>query len=291
MNTLSTIGIPIYTLAKYRGMGQAAAALREQGIIDAISTGGSVVDYGIIELPELTRDSGPETFRNGDHFLKCSRLIASAASLVASRDLLLCLGGECSLVPGELAGLQQVFEGNVGIVWFDAHGDFNTPETTCSGFIGGMPLALACGRGPAIGLGNYPLVKEENVIHIGGRDLDPREREAMSHSTMTIYSAIELRKKGRDHVANEMRSNLEKTGGWVIAHIDLEVLEPSLMPAVNYPANDGLSFDELACLFSAVKTCGRLKVVNVTAYNPEHDKDGSICQKAIQLVARLLASE
>ena len=149
MQKVSMIGLPIYTLAKYRGMGMAVKALRRLGITEAVNQHTQdFKDLGDVKLTEIETDSGPSNLRNFPQFLRDTESILRAASEVDSDDFVFCLGGECALITGSLAAFRTKFEGQPGMLWMDAHGDFNTQETTTSGFIGGMCLALACGRRP-----------------------------------------------------------------------------------------------------------------------------------------------
>ena len=152
MQSVSMIGFPFYTLAKYSGIGMAVEALRGIRIADPLNQRATIFkDRGDVTLSErIETDSGPSNLRNFPRFLRDTDTALQAASEVESDDFVFCLGGECTLIVGSLAGFKTKFKGKPGVLWMDAHGDFNTPETTVSGFIGGMGLAFACGRRPKI---------------------------------------------------------------------------------------------------------------------------------------------
>jgi len=167
MKNVSLIGLPLYTRPKYNGIGMAPKALRKLGIADAVKKHTQCFkDLGDIVLSEIEADTGPSSLRNFSRFLRDTDTVLQAMSEVDTDDFVFCLGGECALIVGSMAGFKTRFKGTPGVLWMDAHGDFNTPETTISGFIGGMCLALACGRGPKLTSSiekARPLLREENL--------------------------------------------------------------------------------------------------------------------------------
>jgi arginase len=134
------VGIPFYTLAKYRSMGDAVKSLREAGIVQRIrSVTNDLADLGDVDCPFIEQDHGKRNLRNFEEFLEGTRRVKDKLSgRIDSSRITFCLGGDCAFVPGSLAGLKTVYKGKPGMVWLDAHGDFNTPETSPSGFIGGI---------------------------------------------------------------------------------------------------------------------------------------------------------
>ncbi len=178
---------------------------------------------------------------------------------------------------GSVAGLKRVYGGKPGIVWMDAHGDFNTSETTPSGFIGGMPLAVACGRGPRLPEdfeSAMPLLEEEKVVHVGSRSFDPGEDEAL-RSSVKVFDAGEVRKRGAREVVRQAARVLDGSSDWIIAHLDVDVLDPLIMPGVNFPESKGLTDSDVLRIFRELKSTGKLRVVDLTAYNPLMDEHGS----------------
>lgn len=149
MDNVSMIGLPFYSLAKYRGMGLAVKTLRELGITSIVREHAHTFrDMGDLQLSEIEVDSGPSNLRNFAQFLQDTDSVFRASTEVGGDDFVFCLGGECTFIAGTIAGFNRKFTGKPGMLWIDAHGDFNTPETTVSGFIGGMCLAFACGPRP-----------------------------------------------------------------------------------------------------------------------------------------------
>jgi arginase len=199
------------------------------------------------------------------------------------------LGGECGLVVGSAAGLKQQLPGKPGLLWIDAHGDFNTPETSPSGFVGGMPLAFVCGRGPPFSQqieNQQPIIEENAVVHLGGRDFDPLEAEALRLSRVKLYSPSEF-KRNRNKLAVEIAETLAKQSDWIICHFDVDAIDPAIIPAVNYPCKNGLTPEDVNTVVAALSKTGKLRAFNLTAYNPTLDKDRRCGKTILDLIAKL----
>jgi arginase len=285
MQNISLVGMPLYTLVKNHGMGTAGQSLRDLGIVRALNERiDQVRDFGDVKLPSLTKDEGPSNLRNYDHFLTCTDAIFDASrKLLEEEGVIFNLGGECALILGSAAGLKQHLSDKLGLLWIDAHGDFNTPETTRSGFVGGMPLAFVCGRGPRFSPQIEelrPIIHENAVVHLGGRDLDPLESDAIRSSEIRLYSPSEFREKGVDKMAAEIAGLLADQSDWLICHLDLDAIDPSIMSAVNYPSPEGLTLAEIHAAVRAITQTGKLRAFNLAAYNSAIDKDG-VCAKVI----------
>jgi arginase len=256
-------------------MAEAVKTLRNAGIVDRLrSVDPQLLDLGDVGCPVIDRDSGSEKIHNFEEFLEGTKRVKKKLSRgLESSRLSFCLGGECALVVGSLAALKSVYPGRPGIVWMDAHGDFNIPETSPSGFIGGMPLALACGRGPKLSPdieSSRPLLSEKNVVHIGSRSLDRGEDKALL-SGVKVFSAKDVKKNGAAEVALQTARQLSDSSDWIVAHLDVDVFDPSIMPGVHFPENGGLSREEVLKVFHSLQSTGKLKVVDLTAYNPSAD--------------------
>ncbi len=289
----SVIGFPIYTLTRLEGLSLSPPKLRELGLVKALERAGlATTDLGDVKLQRLSKDSGPKKFRNSASMTQATERIRRAASQVSEREFAIFLGGECSLVIGSLSGMNSRRRGRAGMLWMDAHGDFNTPETTPSGFIGGMCLALACGRGPPLfpeteerGMGR-PLLSEDAVVHLGSRALDRLEERAMKESELTLVSAKELRKEAAHH-GRRAAKLLSDRCDWYILHIDLDVIDPREMPAVNFLEPNGPSSRDVLLVARRLRETGRLKAVEITSYNPLKDANGACGRRVVNLISRL----
>ena len=187
------------------------------------------------------------------------------------------ISGDCCSAIAVLAGLQRVGLSPV-ILWLDAHGDFNTRETTPSNFLGGMPLAMMVGRGEqtmleAVGLKPY---SEIRIILTDGRDLDPGEREALNNSSIV-------------HLA-EATTLLEHPllGSPLYIHFDTDIINPEDAPAMNYPAPGGPSAEELKHVFQHIAQRGQVLAASMSTWNPELDKDGKSREVCMELLEKLI---
>ena len=182
------------------------------------------------------------------------------------------LAGDCCAAVPALAGLRAAGI-EPWLVWIDAHGDFNTPETSPSQFLGGMPLAMMVGRGPqwmCESVGLAPLA-EERVILVDARDLDPLEAEAVEDSRVTHISLREI-------------STLALEGP-VLVHIDLDVIDAREAPAFNYPVGGGPSATQAAEALAAFAAGTDIRCVSISAWSPSRDLDGATgraCRKVLR---------
>lgn len=167
------------------------------------------------------------------------------------------------------------------VVWFDAHGDFNTWETTPSGFIGGMPLAMLVGLGEQTYLQalDLPSLPGERVILAGARDLDPGEISNLTATTVQHYQQV------------SDLLHFEWPDRPIHVHFDVDVLDPSDAPAVDYPAPDGPSAAELEAVFRAIAETGKLAAVSMAAWNPDLDADGRTRKNCLHLLSVLIGQE
>lgn len=187
------------------------------------------------------------------------------------------VAGDCCTTLGVLAGLQRAGLSPT-LIWFDAHGDFNTWETTPSGFLGGMPLAMAVGRGEQTlveGVDLTPL-PEEKVILTDARDLDPGEREAVEASAVTHLPHVEA------------LLEMELPAGPLYVHYDCDVLDPTVVPAIHYPAPGGPLAETLGRVFRRLADTGRVVAVSLSSWAPELDEDGRSARMVMGTLGALL---
>lgn len=208
-------------------------------------------------------------------------IAAWVAEVVAEGGRPVSVAGDCVAALPVLAGLQRAGVDPL-LIWFDAHGDFNTFETSPSGFLGGMPLAMLVGRGEqqlcrALGLRPLP---EEQVILTDARDLDrPGEADAVAAARLVHLPRVELL---RTHP-------LAPRPIWV--HFDTDVLRPEDAPAQNYPAAGGPSLAQLARVFAGLAAGGRVVAVSVSSWKPTLDESGATERACLSVLAELLGEE
>jgi arginase len=226
----------------------------------------------IVNKPVLPDDK-PQA-RMVDLYNPLAQLVTT---VLKSGELPVSVAGDCCSSIGILAGLQQVGV-DPTLIWFDAHGDYNTWETTPSGFLGGMPLAMLVGKGEQTimeGVGNRVL-PEDQVILSDGRDLDPGEHEALAGSKV-----VHLQK-----VQDLLEYQLPPGPIWV--HFDTDVIDAGEAPAMNYPTPGGPGVKELKEVFTHLADTGQITAVSLSSWNPELDQDGSSQDVSMGLLMELI---
>jgi arginase len=215
--------------------------------------------------------------------LRMARLYESLAILVAE-DLEsgfrpISIAGDCCSTIGVAAGLQRA-----GIefllIWLDAHGDFNTWDTTPSGFLGGMPLAMLVGRGEQTmpeGVGLKSL-REERILLMDARDLDPAEETALLESEVVRLMSV-------DDLIQHPLPELP-----IYLHLDVDIIDPREAPAMNYLAPGGPAVDELQEAFRFLARTGNIKAVSMSTWNPELDDNGRTREVCMSLLDTLLGN-
>jgi len=197
---------------------------------------------------------------------------------IADDSLPVSIAGDCCTAIGMMAGLQHSGIEPL-IIWFDAHGDFNTWETTPSGFLGGMPLAMIAGLGEQTMPNAVALqpVRQENIILIDGRDLDPGERELIEGSNIL-------------HVTNPMDLlEYDFKNKPLYIHIDTDIVNPIDAPAMNYVAPGGPRAEELGKVFRHIAKSGLVRAISVSSWNPELDEDGRTKAVIMNLLQELIS--
>jgi arginase len=205
-------------------------------------------------------------------------LAAAVRETVDDGRFPLVLGGNCSSALGTVTGLDR----DVGVVWFDAHGDFHTPDSTPTGFLEGMVLALLTGEGWNELRRGLRTVPAERVVLVGARDFEPTEQERLARSSITQADVGSL-----GAALDELAEHTDA----VYVHIDLDVLDPSEGVASAWATTGGLSAEELGTALDAVASRFEIVAAALTAYDPAGDAEGHIPRIAAGLVPRLLPAE
>ncbi|MGH2559649.1 MAG: arginase family protein [Thermomicrobiales bacterium] len=250
-------------------------------------------------VPPLPYDArrDPETgILNPGGIRDYSRRLADALGAALDRgEFPVVLGGDCSILLGSLLALRR--RGRFGLLFLDGHSDFYRPENEPLGEAASMELALATGRGPTIVTdieGRRPLVRDEDVVAFGMRDAakDPEYAADPLPAGMCALDLAEIRRVGTERSAHEAMAHLSREGGphrfWI--HLDADVLDDAVMPAVDYRMPDGLSWAELESVLRAAVGSGRAAGLEVTIYNPRLDPGGRIASDFVEVLAKALSS-
>ena len=287
---LQLISVPYRYDEPSEGLGLGPAALLTAGLERRLRDSGLSVESPVdAHLDAADREEGRTAVNIG-------KLGAATASLVAgsrqSGKGSLVIAGDDTAAVGVMAGLQQAdgAGARIGIVWLDAHGDFNTPETSYSGILAGMPLAIIAGlAGPlwreAAGL-SAP-IPTDRILLAGIRELDEKEESLLRSTSVHLVTAGELRNGSR---FSDALSRLTAHCSVIALHVDLDVLDPHLVPSSSTPSAGGLELAEVIEAVSATLKTGKVAVVTVTSLNPGGGQRGQrSLQSALTLIEQSLA--
>jgi arginase len=271
-----------------RGVDMGPSAIRYAGLHRKLARAGiGVEDRGNVEtaLAE-TQARGPERARFLDEILDtCVRISTEVERVREEGFVPLVLGGDHSIAIGTLSGLAT--SGLGGVLWLDAHGDLNTPETTPSGNVHGMPLAAAlglCGAKFAKEGLRLPAVDPEHVALVGVRSLDPGEQALVRELGIAVYTISDLDRRGVEPVIEEA---LTRVSGASFVHVsvDLDVVDPEFAPGVGDPVLGGLSYREAHLALELVAEAGVLDCVELVEVNPIRDHENTTAKLAVGLAA------
>jgi arginase len=289
---LAVIGAALDLGAGRRGVDMGPSAIRYAGLDERLlRLGFECEDLGNV------RAATPEATESGDlhaRFLPqikdtCAGVAERVSAAVTDGRLPIVLGGDHSIALGTLGGL-AASHGPGGAIWFDAHGDLNTPETSPSGNVHGMPLAAALGVADdtfASDAWPLPALRPEHVVLIGVRSLDDGERELVHELGVSVHTMTDLDRKG---VEPAVREALERVARAAFVHIslDMDVVDPDVAPGVGTPVRGGLSYREAHLAMELVAESGLLGSMDVVEVNPILDRENATAALAVELVASAL---
>jgi len=293
---VAVIGAPLDLGAGRRGVDMGPSAIRyaelEQQLADKL--GVKVTDAGNVISPVVeTTEMGDEHARYLSQILDlCDRLARLVAEVDGRGAFPLVLGGDHAVALGSLVGMAQARGGPGGVVWIDAHGDLNTPETSPSGNVHGMVLAAALGRaGDAFRRDGWPVpaVVPGKVALVGVRSLDDGERELLQTLGAKVFTMSEIDRIG---VEPCMREALAHAAGAAFLHVsfDMDVVDPDQAPGVGTPVKGGLSYREAHLVMETVAESGLLDSLDVVEVNPILDRENATGELAVELVASALGA-
>jgi arginase len=297
---IDVIRVPIALGADREGVDRGATeldvALRRRltarGFPEILDRLSASVEITVVSRDAVVHDARlPGTALHVAAIASAAREVASAvgAAVLAGRFALV-IGGDHALSIGSLAG--AALGGRLGVIWIDAHGDINTPETSPSGHVHGMPLAAACGRGPEplTRIGGQARLDLADLVYIGVRDLDPGERALLRDSPARVHTMSAIDERGLDDVICD-------TLAWFRARdvdrvhlsFDVDVLDPSIMPGTGTWVPGGLSYREAVRLLTQLRASDMpLVSADVVELNPLLDPSGCSTEVAAGLTAVLL---
>ena len=293
LREVEVIGVPLDLGQRRRGVDMGPSALRVAGLTEKLQARGLTVrDRGNIQVPgaELT-DCGDPRARFLDQIARCGEAVAQGVdeSLVRSATPVV-LGGDHSLAAGSIAGVASHFRAQgeaIGLIWIDAHTDINTPETTHSGNVHGMPLAALLGLGP-VSLGNLcgwsPKVDARRAVLVGARDIDDAERQNVRRAGLTVFTMREIDEKGlRAVMEKAIEIASRETAGYYVS-MDMDWVDPVEAPGVGTPVPGGATYREAHLAMEIVADHGGMLGLDVVEVNPILDERNRTAELAVQLI-------
>jgi arginase len=261
-------------------MGRGPLHFQARGLHDVLVSAGYGAHIETIESAETFHAEVRTAF-------ELHRLIAAQVGKAVEQGRFpLLFSGNCNSTIGSITALHPQ---DIGVVWLDAHGEFNTPETSGSGFFDGMGLAIATGRcwqtAAALTPGFVPL-REENIVLIGGRDFDTLEEQMLDESAINVVRAGDVHAAGMNAVSAALdRLNVQR----VYLHVDFDSLDPSIAPANPFPAPDGLSIEQAEAIIAQVGERFQIAGASFASYDPSYDVEDRMLNAGFRLMRAILA--
>jgi len=289
MGKIRLIGVPLDLGQSRRGVDMGPSALRIANLAPRLAElGHEVTNLGNLEIPD--RDSLPEA-RDALALLPaiaeaCARLATHTAQAVRDGFTPLVLGGDHSLAAGSVAGAATAYaERNqrIGLIWLDAHGDLNTPASSLSGNVHGMPLAHLLGHGDPLLSGIArpgPAVRAENVVVVGARDLDQAERDAARTWGVRVFTMRDVDERGMRAVMAEAITVATRGTAGVYASVDADFVDPVEAPGVGTPVRGGATYREAHLAMEMLHDSRQLVGMDIVEINPvldNHNRTAELC--------------
>jgi arginase len=297
---IGIIGFPMDLGADRRGVDMGPSALRYAQLEEKLEKlGYTVKDFGDIYI------EGAETQTIRNHKLKylpeivrsCKILARRVESLLTKKYFPLILGGDHASAIGSIAGISNYCRRNrktLGVIWIDAHADMNTPQTTPSGNIHGMPLASSLGIGESrlVRIGGFsPKVRPENVALIGIRDVDPEESvtvKSFRDRGMQVYTMTDVDKQGVTRIIARVLNDFKNEVDHIHVSFDLDGVDPDFAGGVGTPVEGGLTYREASVIMEMIADCGCMGSLEMLEVNPILDNKNETSQLAVDLIESAL---
>lgn len=291
---LRIYGVPMDLGQNRRGVDMGPSAIRYAGLQKRLQNlGVQVYDGGNINVPvveEMEEVYHGEPLEGTVHHMPAVAEVCRTAHefmlrCIAADELALFLGGDHSISIGTISAALTRAD-NVGVIWVDAHGDFNTPATSPSGNIHGMVVSCLMGKGPTSLTLGEKLLRPEQIVYVGTRDLDPEERDSLRDSGIKVLTMREIDERGMAFIARECLHTLGDVEA-IHVSLDLDALTPDIAPGVGTPSPGGLSYREAHLLMEILADDGRVASLDLVEVNPILDDRNRTATVAVEMAASL----
>ncbi|AOV06561.1 arginase [Sporosarcina ureilytica] len=295
--SISMIGVSLDLGQSRRGVDMGPSAIRYAGVVDRVEAiGHQITDEGDIHINAgLQAENSDSKLKNLKEVLETNKKLAEKVESVLKEDKFpLILGGDHSIAIGTLAGLSTKYK-NMGVIWYDAHADLNTDETSPSGNIHGMPLAVSIGRGDERLVNLHrdgQKIKPQNIVIIGARSIDSGERLLIKELGIQVYTMHEIDKYGMTTVMQKALQHLEgnQVDG-VHLSLDLDALDPLYTPGVGTPVPGGVSYRESHLAMEILEESGLITSAEFVEVNPILDERNKTADVAVALMGSLFGEK
>lgn len=293
--TIRIFGAPVDLGQRRRGVDMGPSALRYAGLEQRLrALGHTVIDSGNLAVP-LPEHEPPDNSRARHlHSIAgvCRDVYEQARTCLERGETAVFLGGDHSISIGTVSAM-DAHDGDVGVIWVDAHGDFNTPETTPSGNVHGMALAALLGRGPAdlTELGHVGAkLRPSDAVILGARDLDSGERVALRETGLLVITMREVDEMGMSAAAHQA---LDRLSGVSKIHVslDMDCMDPLEAPGVGTPVPGGLTYREAHLLMEILSDTGKVASLDIVEVNPILDDRNRTAKLGVELAASLFGQK
>ena len=292
------IGVPLDLGGNRRGVDMGPSAFRIAGLGERVrSLGRTVIDKGDLPAP-IAETRAPDDERKKyvrEIARVCEGLHETALESLFEGAIPLVLGGDHSVGAGSVAAsadwARKTSELSIGLLWIDAHGDMNTPSTSPSGNVHGMPLAALLGNEPAelARLGGFaPKVRPATTVLIGVRNLDEREKTAVRESGIHVFTMKDIDRSGMASIAERAVALAGSGTAGIHVSFDMDVCDPSIAPGVGTPVKGGLNYREAHLLMEIVADSNLLRALDLVEVNPTLDVRNATAQLGTELALSAL---
>ena len=297
LKPIHIIGVPLDLGGNRRGVDMGPSAFRIAGLRDQIAgLGRRVVDKGNLPAPiPETQDAIDERKKYIGPIAKVCQLLYETTLMSLDEGAIpLVLGGDHSLAAGSVAAsatwVSRESSKPLGLIWVDAHGDMNTPETTTSGNVHGMPLAALLGHEPAelAAIGGTPSVRPEHTVLVGVRNLDREEKDHIRRSGVQVFTMQDIDREGIARIAERAIALAAGGTGGIHVSFDLDVCDPTIAPGVGTAVRGGLDYREAHMIMELVADSGELVALDLVEVNPTLDIRNQTAEFATELALSAL---
>ena len=293
---IRVIGVPMDLGADRRGVDIGASAIRYAGLNDRLrKLSFSVHDIGNLVVPQPeSHPLGHPKVKYLEPIVQVSEQLANIVTDTLQKDEFpLVLGGDHSIALGSISGVAKVHK-NIGVLWIDAHADFNTDETTPSGNVHGMILAALAGIGHS-DLTNVcgwcPKINTETIVIVGVRDLDPAERERLHANAIHVFTISDIDQLGMPEVMRQALTIAGRHNDGIHLSLDMDALDPKEAPGVGTPVRGGLTYREAHLAMEMIADAHNLVSMDVVEVNPILDRENATASLAVELVLSALGKK